>query len=172
MCCGSRMQSLKSKGAQMVGYGYEVDFLLVGSGDKGGDAIAHRYGEPGSHKVMVIDGGTKESGQQLVDHIKAYYETAYVDYLVNKPPDADHASGLEVVLEQLTISEAWVHRPWECAGYSYKHLNATLLTCQQVRRADHVITQTYLVKRSQIHQPFISTGDRLALGHNGLWRWE
>lgn len=39
----------------MAGYGYEVDFLPVGNGDKSGDAIVLRYGEPGSYKVMVVD---------------------------------------------------------------------------------------------------------------------
>ena len=98
-----------------TGYGYEVDFLPVGNGDKSGDAIALRYGEPGSYKVMVVDGGTKESGQKIVDHIKEHYSASHVDYLVNTHPDADHASGLEVVLEQLTVGEVWVHRPWEYA---------------------------------------------------------
>lgn len=99
----------------MAGYGYEVDFLPVGNGDKSGDAIVLRYGEPENYKVMVVDGGTKESGQKLVDHIKTHYGTTHVDYLVNTHPDADHASGLEVVLEQLTVGEVWVHRPWEYA---------------------------------------------------------
>jgi beta-lactamase superfamily II metal-dependent hydrolase len=99
----------------MAGLGYEIDFLPVGNGDKSGDAIAVRYGEPGDYKVMVVDGGTKESGQALVDHIKEHYGTTHVDYVVNTHPDADHASGLEVVLEQLTVGEIWVHRPWEYA---------------------------------------------------------
>jgi beta-lactamase superfamily II metal-dependent hydrolase len=99
----------------MAGYGYEVDFLPVGKGDKSGDAIVLRYGEQGDYKVMVVDGGTKESGQKLVDHIKSHYGTTHVDYLVNTHPDSDHASGLEVVLEQLTVGEVWVHRPWEYA---------------------------------------------------------
>ncbi|MDR0781677.1 MAG: MBL fold metallo-hydrolase [Pseudomonadales bacterium] len=99
----------------MPGVGYEIDFLPVGNGDKSGDAIAVRYGEDGNYKVMVVDGGTKESGQALVDHIKKYYNTTHVDYIVNTHPDADHASGLEVVLEQLTVGEVWVHRPWEHA---------------------------------------------------------
>lgn len=98
-----------------TGYGYEVDFLPVGNGDKSGDAIVLRYGEPGSYKVMVVDGGTKESGQKIVDHIKEHYSASHVDYLVNTHPDADHASGLEVVLEQLSVGEVWVHRPWEYA---------------------------------------------------------
>ncbi len=95
------------------GIGYEIDFLPVGSGSRSGDAIAMRYGSPGNYKVMVYDGGTKDAGQALVDHIKAYYGTTRVDYVVNSHPDGDHASGLSVVLEQLEVGELWIHRPWE-----------------------------------------------------------
>lgn len=85
--------------------GYEVDFLPVGNGQKSGDAIAARWGIEGNYKVIVIDGGTKESGQLLVDHIKKYYKTDHVDYVVNTHPDMDHASGLSIVLEQLSVGE-------------------------------------------------------------------
>lgn len=97
---------------------YEVDFLPVGNGEKSGDAIAVRFGDllsgdRSKQFVMVIDGGTKESGQSLVDHIKAYYKTTRVDLVVNTHPDGDHASGLAVVLEQLTVDQLWMHLPWE-----------------------------------------------------------
>ena len=100
--------------------GCEIDFLPVGNGDKSGDAIAVRYGSLGNYKVMVYDGGTKESGESLVDHIRKYYGTSRVDYVVNSHPDSDHASGLSVVLEELEVGELWMHRPWE---YSSKILN-------------------------------------------------
>ena len=93
--------------------GFEIDFLPVGNGERSGDAIAIRYGSPGDYKVLVYDGGTKESGQALVDHIKKYYGTTRVDYVVNSHPDSDHASGLSVVLEQLEIGELWMHQPWK-----------------------------------------------------------
>ncbi|MBF5040315.1 MBL fold metallo-hydrolase [Methylophilus sp. 13] len=91
---------------------YEIDFLPVGSGDKSGDAIACRWKEGDSYKVLVYDGGTKESGQALVDLIVKHYDTRKVDYVVNSHPDGDHASGLQVVLEQLQVGELWMHRPW------------------------------------------------------------
>lgn len=92
---------------------YEIDFLPVGNGEKSGDAICLRWQEDnGDYKVMVIDGGTKESGEKLVEHIREYYETDYVDYVVNTHPDQDHASGLSVVLENLRVGELWIHRPW------------------------------------------------------------
>jgi len=93
--------------------GYEIDFIKVGDGERSGDAIAVRYGSPGAYKVMVVDGGNKDSGQALVHHIKDCYKTNRVDYLVNTHPDSDHASGLEVVLENLQVGEAWVHQPWK-----------------------------------------------------------
>jgi beta-lactamase superfamily II metal-dependent hydrolase len=93
-------------------YGYEIDFLPVGNGSKSGDAIAIRYGYLDDYKIMVIDGGTKDSGKALVEHIKEYYGTSVVDYVVNTHPDADHASGLTVILEELEVKELWMHRPW------------------------------------------------------------
>lgn len=92
--------------------GFEIDFLPVGNGDRSGDAIAIRYGTSGNYKVLVYDGGTRESGQQLVDHIKKHYDTTYVDYVVNSHPDTDHSSGLSVVLEQLEVGALWMHQPW------------------------------------------------------------
>ncbi|MDD2465299.1 MAG: competence protein ComEC [Desulfobulbus sp.] len=93
--------------------GFEIDFLPVGNGDRSGDAIAIRYGTSGNYKVLVYDGGTKESGQALVDHIKKYYGTSRVDYMVNSHPDADHASGLSVIMEQMEVGELWMHQPWQ-----------------------------------------------------------
>jgi beta-lactamase superfamily II metal-dependent hydrolase len=95
-----------------VGVGFEIDFIAVGEGERSGDAIAIRYGVPGAYRVMVVDGGNKDSGQKLVEHIRQYYGTSHVDFLVNTHPDVDHASGLEIVLENLTVGQVWVHQPW------------------------------------------------------------
>lgn len=92
---------------------FEIEFLPVGNGDSSGDAIVVRYGEDNNYKIMIVDGGTKESGEKLVAHIRTHYGTDYVDYVVNTHPDQDHASGLSVVLEELTVGELWIHRPWE-----------------------------------------------------------
>ncbi len=97
--------------------GYEVDFLAVGEESKSGDAIALRFGElEGSREeqtVVIIDGGYKKSGEDLVAHIKKYYGTDIVDLVVLTHPDSDHASGLHVVLEELTVKKLWMHKPWE-----------------------------------------------------------
>jgi beta-lactamase superfamily II metal-dependent hydrolase len=96
--------------------GFEVDFLAVGEGEKSGDAIAFRCGNltgPRNEQfVMVIDGGTLESGDALVEHVQAIYGTDLVDLVVNTHPDGDHASGLYRVLEELRVGHLWMHRPW------------------------------------------------------------
>ncbi|HLV39997.1 MBL fold metallo-hydrolase, partial [Xanthomarina sp.] len=79
----------------------EIDFLAVGNGEKSGDAIAFRYGDftdPNKQKVIVIDGGTKESGKELCTLIKSTYHTNTIDLVVCTHPDGDHASGLTEVL--------------------------------------------------------------------------
>ena len=115
---------------------YEIDFLPVGKGDTSGDAIVIRYCENDTddYKVMVIDGGTKESGQELVDHIKKYYKTNYVDYLVNTHPDQDHASGLSIVMEQLEVGELWIHRPWLYVSEIIHHFGDQRMTEESLER--------------------------------------
>jgi len=95
---------------------YEVDIMAVGEESKSGDAIALRYGDfmnnPSSQMVVVIDGGFKDSGEELVKRIQNEYGTSYVDVVISTHPDSDHVSGLEVVLDKLAVGELWMHRPW------------------------------------------------------------
>jgi beta-lactamase superfamily II metal-dependent hydrolase len=98
---------------------FEVDFLNVGDGEKSGDAIALRLGDlvngGDQQTVVVIDGGNKVSGDRLVTHIREFYRTNRVDLVINTHPDADHASGLSVVLEKMAVDRLWMHRPWNHA---------------------------------------------------------
>jgi len=74
--------------------GYEVDFLAVGDGEKCGDAIALRFGNllanPPQQTVIVIDGGFKDSGADLVKHIADRYKTNHVHAVISTHPDNDH----------------------------------------------------------------------------------
>ncbi len=96
--------------------GYEVDFLPVGDGEKSGDAIVVRYGnlfgKREEQQIVVIDGGFKASGDNIVEHIQSYFKTDKVDLVVSTHPDMDHSSGLTVVLENMDVSELWMHQPW------------------------------------------------------------
>ncbi len=96
---------------------FEIDFHPVGDGEKGGDAITIQYGRLNStynhsQKVIVIDGGTLDSGKKVVEHIKNVYKTNTVDLIINTHPDNDHCSGLREVINNLTVKEIWIHRPW------------------------------------------------------------
>ena len=98
---------------------FEVDFLAVGEGAKSGDAIALHFGnfagQRSDQTVIVIDGGTKDSGENLVTHIQKHYGTTRVDFVVCTHPDADHSSGLAVVLEKLEVGCLFMHQPWNHA---------------------------------------------------------
>lgn len=100
--------------------GIEIDFLAVGEGEKSGDAIAFRYGNLfGSRQdqtVCILDGGTKETGEQLVQHVRQYYGTSHVDIVFCSHLDTDHVSGLTEVVGNLTVGTLAMHRPWEHAA--------------------------------------------------------
>jgi len=100
--------------------GYEIDYIPVGDGEKCGDAICLRFGNLfGSRReqtVVIIDGGFLDSGEKLVQHLRHYYGTSEVDLVVSTHPDADHASGLSVVLEKCDVNTLLMHRPWEHAS--------------------------------------------------------
>lgn len=93
----------------------EIDFLYVNSGKKSGDAITFRYGDfshASLQKVVVIDGGTTQSGKDLVTHINNLYNTNTVDLVICTHPDGDHASGLREVLRTCEVQQLWIHKPW------------------------------------------------------------
>ncbi|WP_027858413.1 ComEC/Rec2 family competence protein [Marinobacterium jannaschii] len=96
--------------------GYEVDFIGVGKESKSGDAIAIRfgnlYGGRDEQTVVVIDGGFKDVGAEMVSHIKQHFGTDRVDLVISTHPDQDHINGLETVLMELTVNELWMHLPW------------------------------------------------------------
>src|SRR5438874_5935514 len=96
---------------------YEIDFMAVGDGERSGDAIALRFGnlQQGQQTVVVIDGGTTEAGEALVNHIKTYYKTETVDAVICTHSDGDHACGLTGVLESLKVKKLLMHLPWEHA---------------------------------------------------------
>ena len=97
--------------------GYEVDFIGVGQESKSGDAIAIRWGNllgpREQQRVVVIDGGFRDSGHDLSRHIRNHYNTDLVDAVVSTHADQDHVNGLDVVLDELRVRELWIHKPWE-----------------------------------------------------------
>lgn len=91
----------------------EVEFLPVGDGEKGGDAIVIRYGEQNAYSVMVVDGGTLEAGERMVEHIHSEFpQVQVIEHVVLTHADADHASGLRKLFGEFEIRHLWMHVPW------------------------------------------------------------
>lgn len=145
--------------------GYEVDMLAVGNGECSGDAICLRFGdlfgERQNQFVMVIDGGTQESGAMLVDRIKTSYHTELVDLVVSTHPDDDHVSGLRNVLEDLTVGRLWMHLPWRHAAdfrALFKDLTLTDIGLRRsIRKALDTATELEEIARRKsipIDEPF------------------
>jgi len=102
-----------------MGSGYEIDFLAVGPESKSGDAIALRFGNLLEKKreeqaVVIIDGGFKDDGQKIIDHIKKYYDgTDIIDLVIATHPHEDHTAGIQTLLKEMQVNEFWMHRPWD-----------------------------------------------------------
>ena len=94
---------------------YEIDFLPVGK-DKSGDAILVRYGNlhgpRAEQKVIVIDAGYPETGKAVVQHLREHYGTTEIDLAISTHPDQDHIGGFEIVLNECTVRQLWMHQPW------------------------------------------------------------
>lgn len=91
----------------------EIEFLAVGKGTKAGDAIIIRYGDVEAYQLMLIDGGHAETGDNLVAHLKKHFgPNPVLEHVVLTHSDADHASGLRTVLQEIKVNNLWLHVPW------------------------------------------------------------
>jgi beta-lactamase superfamily II metal-dependent hydrolase len=140
--------------------GYEIDFLPVGTG-KSGDAIAFRHGDESWQEVVIVDGGTRESGQALVDHIQSYYGTRRVDHLINTHPDIDHVSGLRDVINQLDVQNVWMHLPWNHSTHIHEQIIDGRVTPNSLNRrlkeqlaAAHELQQLAEALNIPVREPF------------------
>jgi beta-lactamase superfamily II metal-dependent hydrolase len=92
---------------------FEIEFHRVGDLTKAGDAITIRYNSDSGYKVIVIDGGTDESGKRIVEHIRTIYgPNTVVSDVISTHPDSDHACGLREVLRELPVERFWIHGLW------------------------------------------------------------
>ncbi|MFL0583580.1 MBL fold metallo-hydrolase [Solibacillus silvestris] len=74
-----------------------VHFIDVGQGDS-------IFIEAPNGKTMLIDGGVKGAGKEVVAYLKAQ-GVKRLDYVVATHPDADHIGGLIPVLNSISIKE-------------------------------------------------------------------
>lgn len=91
----------------------EIEFLAVGEETKAGDAIVIRYGDVSAYKLMLIDGGHAKTGEDIVAHLKKHFgPNPVLEHVVLTHSDADHASGLRTVLQEIKVNNLWLHVPW------------------------------------------------------------
>src|SRR5208282_532311 len=91
--------------------------MPVGEGSKPGDCIIIRYGSPNQFEVMVVDGGTIDSGKAVVERLRFLCgRNVVISHMVCSHPDADHSSGLREVLDNLKVVNLWLHVPWSHAA--------------------------------------------------------
>ncbi len=112
----------------------EIEFLPVGDGSKGGDAILVRYGAP--FELMLIDGGTTATGEKIVAHVRDQFgPDAYLNHVVLTHTDIDHSSGLREVLKQLVVSNLWINVPWLHASEALPPFSDKRLTARSLHDA-------------------------------------
>ncbi|WP_320939042.1 MBL fold metallo-hydrolase, partial [Lysinibacillus capsici] len=80
-----------------AGHEMQVHFIDVGQGDS-------ILIESPSGKTMLIDGGVKGAGQQIVSYLKELGINK-LDIVVATHPDADHIGGFIPVLDNMTIEQ-------------------------------------------------------------------
>jgi len=100
----------------------EIEFLAVGTGSRPGDAIIIRYGECDAYELMIVDGGTNETGESMVAHLNKHFgKDVRLAHVVLTHSDLDHGSGLREVLRNVPVANLWLHIPWLIAAEA-RHL--------------------------------------------------
>jgi beta-lactamase superfamily II metal-dependent hydrolase len=144
---------------------YEVEFHPVGDATKAGDAISVRYGQNGQYEIIVIDGGTSDSGTALVEHIKTYYgPNAVIKHAISTHADTDHASGLREVLKAFRVENLWVHGVWHHATDLLPYFADKSLTdhaLAEIIRKEYPIVEELIDlavgRGSSVYEPFQGT---------------
>jgi glyoxylase-like metal-dependent hydrolase (beta-lactamase superfamily II) len=159
----------------------EIEFMPVGTGAKPGDAIVVRYGSPALYELMVVAGGTLESGSELVTHLKnTFGAQVSLSHVVLTHPDADHASGLRTLLSEIPATRLWLHVPWAHAVVSkvyFAHKNWTNdgLAAALMKEYDLLaeIVDIATQRGISIVEPFVSSaiGGELEAAKERWWRW-
>uniref|UniRef100_E6Q5R8 Metallo-beta-lactamase domain-containing protein n=1 Tax=mine drainage metagenome TaxID=410659 RepID=E6Q5R8_9ZZZZ len=141
---------------------YEVEFHPVGDATRAGDAISVRYGQHGLYEVIVIDGGTSDSGKTLVEHIKTYYgSNTVLKHVISTHPDNDHASGLREVLSAFRTENLWLHGIWHHVA-EMRHLFADKQLTEQaiadnIREAYPIVEELIALANQRgtlVYEPF------------------
>lgn len=95
----------------------DVDFISGSNSDADStssyDAIVVRFKEDAddSAKIVVIDGGFSDVGNDVVNFISDRYAADKIDLMISTHPDTDHLNGLLTIIQQMPVDELLVHQP-------------------------------------------------------------
>lgn len=96
---------------------YEIDFIGINEDSKDATAIAMRWEKPGGgYTVGIVDGGFQAHGEALANLLETYYfpngEKEVIDFVICSHPHDDHIQGLKTILENFTVRNLYMNRPW------------------------------------------------------------
>ena len=95
---------------------HEIDFIKINKNNNA-DAIAMRYVVNGKITIHIVDAGFSDTGLEMVDHIKKYYDNPFfIDHVVLTHPDEDHIGGMVAILENFDVGILWMNCPWDDMG--------------------------------------------------------
>lgn len=125
---------------------YQIDFFSSSNASGNADAIVFSWiDDNGVEKIGVYDGGYEKTAQEFCDHIKEYYNTETLDFVVCSHPDQDHASGLKTVLETFNVNALYVNFPWDYIDDVWDNLS------------DHRKTKTSLKREMKEKFPYLAS---------------
>lgn len=142
---------------------YEIEFIGINQGQesKNADAICFRYYDNslGRFVTGVYDGGFKEYGVALKNHLNKYYFSGEtnptIDYVFCSHSDQDHASGLEEILNSFQVGTLIMNRPWLYINELFPKISDGRITPSSL---EHRLRETY---------PYINKLESIAL-ENGI----
>ena len=91
---------------------YEIAFHSVGEGGPGGDAITIIYEINGQKVLDIVDCGTIEAGERIVERMQEDHPGLGVRNIVCTHGDQNHLSGLPTIIEELGAQNVYVNFPW------------------------------------------------------------
>jgi len=142
---------------------FEIEFLPVGEKTKAGDAIVIKYETgPGYFQLLLIDGGSAESGKKVIEHVKKHYgQNAFFNHAILTHCDVDHACGFREIVEGIRVDKVWMHLPWMAAGGALPYFADKKMTAQalesKIRAEYDLIDDIYRIateKKIVVEHPF------------------
>lgn len=98
---------------------YHIEMLDVGAADAFIIYLVEQYGESRTNHLILVDAGNYGDGDNVLKHIRKYYEKPRIDLAIVTHCDKDHYGGFVRMLEKIQngdddsvlISNFWINDP-------------------------------------------------------------